>query len=155
MNAPKCFWLVLVGSLVGSFALADEIIKNPSFESGAQYWRGDGKIVTLDGDNKVYEVNVGRKDKELFQQIEVPDSRKITIRFKVRALPGYEGEGVRIAFRTIKDNAGFTRRALKPGDSWQEISVNYTAKSRLDKREFAIVIKKGTGVVQFDDFRVE
>lgn len=155
MTAPKYLSLLLAGALAASVALADEIVKNPSFESGAQYWRGDGKIVTLDGGNKVYEVEAGRKDKELFQQIEVADQQKITIRFKARALPGYEGGGLRIAFRTIKDNAGFTHRELKAGEDWREYKVSYTGKMRADKREFAIVVKQGSGVVQFDDFQVE
>ena len=49
------FALILL-TLAPTILAADLELKNPDFEKGKQFWRGDGKVVTIDGGAKVLEL---------------------------------------------------------------------------------------------------
>jgi len=142
---------------IGVFALADDPKDlNCDFESGLGKWRGDGRLRTVEGGNKVCELKKkGKRTAEITHKIEIPGKLAFDIHYKVRAIPGSKNVKLRRAVRNA-GGAGFSGGELVADGKWveQKFGVKAGAGDRKSDRIIALVFIEGEGIIQIDDIRV-
>ncbi|HPA20430.1 MAG TPA: hypothetical protein PLU30_21950 [Verrucomicrobiae bacterium] len=132
---------------------ADAFGKNGDFEKGLRYWEGQGKVTKLEDGNSVCALRLEKeRDVEIRCPVSVEGAEEVEIRFRVRAMPGYEGAGLRTATRT-GHGATFRDHKLVADGGWKEMKCGWSRKGRIQPSIcFAFVLYPGKGEVQFDDF---
>jgi hypothetical protein len=132
------------------------LLKNSSFENGVQFWKGDGKVVTLQPQNlKVYEIEASKSRlKEVSQEFELNELKQVQIVFRARSV-NYKGAGLRISVHVKGGGSLLWTRQLPEDGSWADIKLDYlTTNAKEDRRELIIAAHLGTGEVQIDDVEV-
>lgn len=126
------------------------MVLNGGFESGKQYWRGDGKVVTLNDGNKVGEMESDdRRLEHLAIGIDMEDLDVIEIRFRAR----YLGKGGRMRLRMVDENDGATLYSydLPEDGSWLDIKLQHDRDPGEKNPTMMFQALMGDGVVQIDD----
>jgi len=146
---------LLCGSLVGFGAEPlGNLVMNGAFEAGNQYWRGDGKVVTLPDGNKVYQMEAAaNKAHKMSQEFRLHGLKEIQITFRARGLK-YKGAGLRIGVHRPGGGSIFYDREIPEGDGWTSYQVKYTQEKAEDQRTLNITVHEGGGIVQIDNIEV-
>ena len=127
------------------------IIRNGNFESGKQYWKGDGKVITLEDGNKVGQI-IGddRTLQDLKIEFEMGDLQVVEIRFRARYVGGGGGQ-LRLKIETRGQGAILHVRDLPADGSWGEFKATYNKKPGVTKFDAVFQALKNKGELQIDD----
>jgi hypothetical protein len=150
-KAPMLFLLVLIGSLQA----ADEVeIKNGGFESGKQYWRGDGKVVNAAEGGKVCELKATERYVDaITQDIDIGKNERVLLTLRLRGV-NYRGAGLRVAFQRRGGGSTFMTYEVPSDGSWKEIRWNFARNSQDTKFTLVLSSSVGAGVIQVDDVKL-
>lgn len=143
--------LMILGTLIANAAdIVD--VRNGDFSNGKQFWRGDGKIVTDAGDNKVLELKAGsRESQAITQRVEINVPR-VEVTLRARGLD-YKGEGLRLSFRRRSGGATFNTKPVTNG-SWSDLKWTFIRSTPEEDYTLVITPLMGSGSVQIDDVKV-
>ncbi len=146
---------VVLLSFCDAFAATGSMVLNGGFEAGIQFWKGDGKIVTLADGNKIFEVAASKsRMKDLSQDFKMGELQEVEIVFRARSL-NYNGPGIRIAVRVPGGGSMLFNKRLPEDGSWADVQVRYTrTTAREDRRTLIISTLLGAGEVQIDNVEV-
>jgi hypothetical protein len=132
----------------------DNLIMNGGFETGIQFWKGDGKIERLPDGSRVYEIEASKnRMRNITQEFRMKDLSQVEIVFRARSLK-YTGAGLRISIHQVGSGSLLWNRSLPEDGSWANIRLEYTRPNKEERRELIIATLLGTGQVQIDDVEV-
>jgi hypothetical protein len=149
--AMKAAILLPLCLALSSFAAEPEL-KNGDFEKGKQFWRGDGKVVTLPEGGKVLELKADDKyNDEISQEIDWGKAAKMDIELRVRGV-SYKGEGLRMS--AAEAGSGGPGRNSQVSAEWT--SVKWSFERQPSSRKFQLTFSPlpGTGAIQIDDVKI-
>ncbi len=129
---------------------ADLGLKNGDFNTGKQFWRGDGTVITLPDGNKVLEMNsTTRQQSEAYQEIKTGTLVEVEVKFRARFIGG-KGQ---MRARLVRKSGGSTLFAfdLPPDGVWRDISFKHPFESVDDERSLLIETLPYKGKLQIDD----
>lgn len=143
---------LLLLSLIGGLQAADDVeIKNGGFESGKQYWRGDGKIVTTTEGGKVCELKAAERYVDsITQDVEIGKNDRVLLTLRLRGV-GYRGAGLRVSMKRRGGGATFVTYEVPADGSWKEVRWNFARNGPDTKFTLILSSSVGSGVIQVDD----
>ncbi len=151
-NRPRllCTALALSLLLAGGLQAADLGLKNGDFFTGKQFWRGNGKIVTLPDGNKVIELTSNTRDIDTaYQELKLGNLPEVEVKFRARFL----GDKGQMRARLIRSSgrSTFFTFTLPPDGVWRDVSFKYTRESLKDERTLSLETLPYEGKLQIDD----
>jgi hypothetical protein len=151
-NRPRLVCTALAFSLLlaGGLHAADLGLKNGDFFTGKQFWRGNGKIVTLPDGNKVIELTSNTRDIDTaYQELKLGALPEVEVKFRARFL----GDKGQMRARLIRSSgrSTFFTFTLPPDGVWRDVSFKYTRESLKDERTLSLETLPYVGKLQIDD----
>ncbi|MEN3941002.1 hypothetical protein WJU23_06900 [Prosthecobacter sp. SYSU 5D2] len=145
---------LLASFTLTAFAADGPEVRNGDFEKGKQFWRGDGKVVTLPNGGKACQLETSQRySDELTQEVDFGKVTAVEVTWKMRSI-GYEGNGLKVSFK--RPSGGFTFFTYKTenGDSWKEMKMTFNRSTRDEKQVLAFSPYLGKGSIQIDDVKI-
>ncbi len=142
-----CAWCALYGEA----AEQKSLIPNGNFEAGKQYWKGDGKVITLEDGNRAGQI-IGddRTLQHLKIEFEMGDLQVLEIRFRARYVGGGGGQ-MKLKIESRGRGAILHTRDLPDDGSWRDFKITYNKKPGVPKFDAVFQALKNKGVLQIDD----
>jgi hypothetical protein len=148
MKATALLPFLLAASAFG----AEPELKNGDFEKGKQFWRGDGKSVTLPEGGKVLELKADDKyNDEISQEIDWGKATKMDVEFRVRGV-NYKGEGLRVAAN--QPGAGGMSHTAELASEWNAVKWTFERPESARKVQLLFTPLPGSGAIQIDDVKI-
>jgi len=125
-------------------------VKNGDFFTGKQFWRGNGKIVTLPDGNKVLELTSNTRDIDsAYQELKLGTLPEVEVKFRARFL----GDKGQMHARLLRSNGRSTywTFTLPPDGAWRDVTFKYTRESLKDERTLSFETTSYVGKLQIDD----
>lgn len=130
------------------------LIMNGAFEAGNQYWKGDGKVVTLPEGNKVYQLEAAsNRLRTMSQDFRMHGLKEVQIVFRARNVK-YTGKSLRISVHRPGGGSVLFDRDLPDDGSWKDFHINYAQTKVEEERRLVIAVHEGSGAVQIDNVEV-
>jgi hypothetical protein len=126
---------------------------NGGFETGIQFWRGDGKIVTLQDGNKVCQVEASKQRVRMVSQEFQMPQRQVEILFRARSI-NYKGPGLRISMHVQGGGSLLWDRPFAEDGEWKDYKLSYTRDGANERRQLVIGAHTGSGLIQIDNVEV-
>lgn len=141
--------LIVLLTITGSSA-ENSVIKNGDFQSGNQYWTGDGSVITLADGNRVGQIKANdRQFQELEIEFELGDLNEMEVRFQAR----YTGTNrkMRVKVETRGQGALMYSFDLPEDGSWRDCKFNHIRKPGVKKFDAVFQALLGEGTLQIDN----
>lgn len=131
---------------------ADEtsVIKNGDFQSGNQYWKGDGTVVTLPDGNRVGQIKASDRRFQMLEiEFELGELNEMEVRFQAR----YTGTNrkMRVKVETRGQGALMYSFDLPEDGSWMDCKFNHIRKPGVKKFDAVFQALLGEGTLQIDN----
>jgi hypothetical protein len=126
------------------------VIKNGDFQSGNQYWKGDGTVVTLADGNRVGQIKASDRRFQMLEiEFELGDLNEMEVRFQAR----YTGTNrkMRVKVETRGQGALMYSFDLPEDGGWRDCKFNYIRKPGVKKFDAVFQALLGEGTLQIDD----